>query len=502
MKKRLSLFTLAFTLIFVITIKVNAKEVKTPEELSTCLNTEKFCKLTSDIKMPNATEISSKVTLDLNGYTIKATSACTKDSIFIVLRGAEFTVDDSSEEKTGKIDVDNNEKVYAAIKLTKAGETSDESADLIINNGTIIGYYYAISGNGTRHNTNVTINGGKLTAYNKNDSLGIYNPQNGTVTINGGEITGTTGIEIRAGKLVVNGGTITGTGIPTNVLPNGNGSTTTGAGIAVAQHTTKLDLEVNIKGGTIKGFTAFYESNPEKNDATSLAKVKISITGGSFVAINGGKNTIVCEDFKIEDIVKLAQDNKSYEIVDTNGEKKTIIVNEKELQLKVVVKEVKETEIDSNAVNLIQEEITDKYHLATYLDIVLGKFTATKDMVDHVEETTEAVSITIPLPTTLEKVQEGYIRKYFIVRVHNGTTTLIDDVKVNSDNTLTFNTDKFSTYALVYQDTEKTTNPPVEPETTNPETGDYIITYILLSLIAIAGLKYSKKIITKYNSTN
>ena len=116
--------------------------------------------------------------------------------------------------------------------------------------------------------------------------------------IAGGEIEDTTGMEIRAGVLNVTGGSITGTGTPTQVDANGNGSTTEGAGIAVAQHGTKLPIEVNISGGTITGYTAFYESNPQKNPADDIARVKLNITGGTFNVANGGVNAIYSEDCK------------------------------------------------------------------------------------------------------------------------------------------------------------------------------------------------------------
>ena len=119
------------------------------------------------------------------------------------------------------------------------------------------------------------------------------------VTIaDGAQVTGGTAIEVRAGKLTVNGGTITGTGIPTTVQPNGNGTSTTGAGIGVAQHTTGLPIEVTINSGAISGYTAFFESNPQGNDETAQAGIALNIAGGYFVATNGGKNAVSSESGK------------------------------------------------------------------------------------------------------------------------------------------------------------------------------------------------------------
>ena len=128
---------------------------------------------------------------------------------------------------------------------------------------------------------------------------GIYAAGYADWTIDGATVIGSTGMEIRAGSLTVNeGSVITGTGTPTTTLPNGNGSTTDGAGIAVAQHTTKLPINVVINGGEISGYTALYESNPQDNLPEYTAKISLAIYGGDFEAINGGINSVSSEDVK------------------------------------------------------------------------------------------------------------------------------------------------------------------------------------------------------------
>ena len=170
-----------------------------------------------------------------------------------------------------------------------------KGAKLTVNGGEIKGTAYGIVGNGLESSfgTTIKINDGKI----EGKEVGIYHPQNGNMTIDGGSIVGgTTGIEIRSGDLMVNGGTITGNGIPTLVSSNGNGTTSDGVGIAVAQHTTKQPINVYIKGGNISGYSAFYESNPQGNPETDIKKVKVDITGGQFKAINGGSVSVYSED--------------------------------------------------------------------------------------------------------------------------------------------------------------------------------------------------------------
>ena len=172
-----------------------------------------------------------------------------------------------------------------------AGET------IVVKSGVVIDTTgFAISGNGNSHGTTITINGGTMTAE---ESTGIYHPQTGTLNINGGYITGgVSGIEIRAGELNMTGGSVIGEASPTDVGPNGNGTTSTGAGIAIAQHTTKLPIALNITGGTVEGFSAIYENNPQNNPQGNLDDIELKIDGGTYNAINGGTTVIYSEDFE------------------------------------------------------------------------------------------------------------------------------------------------------------------------------------------------------------
>lgn len=160
---------------------------------------------------------------------------------------------------------------------------------------------------------------------------GMYLAGYANTTITGGSITGSnTGIEIRAGELTVNGATVVGNGVPTEVTPNGNGSTTDGAGIAVAQHTTKLPIKVTINRSDISGYSALYQSNPEKNDDASVKKVSVAVNGGTFKAINGGtcgvyseNNCVTISGGAFTDLasaVKYAADGATITLAgDTNG---------------------------------------------------------------------------------------------------------------------------------------------------------------------------------------
>ncbi|MBR3408092.1 MAG: InlB B-repeat-containing protein [Paludibacteraceae bacterium] len=238
--------------------------------------------LLQDINVEAQVEIADGVsaTIDLAGHKIEYTGATTLTSgVIMVHNGASLTINDSSDPDAGSIVSGDN--AYAAIALTKAGDNAANPAVLVINGGTLTGYYYGITGNGSRPNTQITINGGAINATATNDNLGIYHPQNGTLTVTDGTITGyASAIEMRAGTLVIEGGTFTATATEFSCNPNGSGTTTVGAAIAIAQHTTKKDIEVTINGGTFNGVKALNESNPQANDPAP--QVTMAVTAGTF----------------------------------------------------------------------------------------------------------------------------------------------------------------------------------------------------------------------------
>lgn len=197
------------------------------------------------------------------------------------------------------------DETYGVVGVTAIGAYANgndvpenyEGVKVVIKDGASVETTgYALSGNGSKHGTTFIIEGGNL--YSK-ESTAIYHLQMGTMTISGDNTVikgGNTGIEVRAGNVTIKDGVVEGLATPTEVDGNGNGTTSAGAGIAIAQHTTKLPINVTITGGEIKGYSAFYESNPQKNPENDLNKINISIVDGTFTATNGGTTPIYSGD--------------------------------------------------------------------------------------------------------------------------------------------------------------------------------------------------------------
>lgn len=241
------------------------------------------------------------VTLDMNGHSIYSAAqkvfwlnegSLTVDNGLIDVNGTSqgfaFRIEPLSQDKVATLKLGSGLAVishtYAPVFLVPQNKTDNNVLNAVLVTEADITSkctYAAIQGNGNSHGTSITINGGKISG----ELTAIYHPQYGEMTVNGGEIEGATAIEMRAGKLVVNRGTMIGNGDPFESDPNGNGATTLGAAVAAVQHTTKLDLSVEINGGTLQGARAFYQANLQNNGKEALEK--ISITLGKSAVYNG-----------------------------------------------------------------------------------------------------------------------------------------------------------------------------------------------------------------------
>lgn len=274
MKKRILTVLLAVCLVFALgTVTALADGSETfANELPTAK--DGIITLDKDVVLSKPADIEKDTVLNLGNFSITASEDWSGGDYLIgVKRGATLTINGGSE---GSIDAG---EIYCAVKLTLTGENVDtKAAGLVVNGGNLTGYYYGIAGNGTRHNTVITINGGNITGTK---GTGIYHPQYGEMTIKGGNITGlNTAVEIRSGELTISGGNFTSTAPKYSETPNGNGTTVSGAAIAVSQHTTKKPISVSITGGTFTGPRAFSETKVQNQGSTE--DVTIDIDGGTF----------------------------------------------------------------------------------------------------------------------------------------------------------------------------------------------------------------------------
>jgi len=280
LKKALAIvMTACMTLAMVPVVALGATTVSDYDEFIDAVNAGGEVVLDNDIVLTAGVNITNDVVLNLNGKNITGNSTFTGDVDYLlaVKRGGKLTIKGS-----GTIDAENT---MCAIKMTVKGEaatgTTDGIAELVVNGGTIKGNKYPISGNGLRHDTKITINGGAIIG----GYVGIFQPQNGELNINGGTIEGTTGVEVRSGSVTITGGTISGGTGEYGLTGSGNGFTTKNVGLAVVPHggetiTAVVSGDANITGSVGAVVTA--NDGPDTTTAKD-GNATLTVKGGASI---------------------------------------------------------------------------------------------------------------------------------------------------------------------------------------------------------------------------
>ncbi len=152
-----------------------------------------------------------------------------------------------------------------------------DHVDMTIKNGSVYGKSFGIVTNGAR--IDVTLMADNVNVIS--DQTAYYLPAAGKTMITRGSAEGKTGIEVRGGMLWAKGVTVTGNGTFREV-PNDNGTTTEGVGVAIVQHTTRHDMEITLEDCTVSGTKNAVRQKDLQNNGTE--NIKISVTGGSYTA--------------------------------------------------------------------------------------------------------------------------------------------------------------------------------------------------------------------------
>lgn len=165
----------------------------------------------------------------------------------------------------------------------------------------------------------------------------------------------------------------------------------------------------------------------------------------------------------------------------TDAEKEAI-ANGAKLEVELQFNEVGAT-ATTDEQKAIEKELGNK-KIGTFLDIVLTKKIGTYEA--KISETTGLIEITFKLPAELRNTDTKVNRTYSVMRYHDGKVDVLNTNYDEENDTITFETDKFSTYAIVYEDTA------VE---TVPKTGDTtnIAMYVTLFVCGVGNLVVLRK---------
>ena len=225
----------------------------------------------------------------VTGITVEGFGTAIQVGIANSARTASLTVNDCEVIATSEDINDVPAGIFVVGNVTKANAEDYgtlQPVTLIVNDSHITGYAYGVVGNGLNHNTYIELNNTDIDGYMADGgmsiySTGIFHPQNGTMIVNGGSITAeNTAIEIRSGNLTIKGDAVlTATSKEFGVQSAADGTTVMGVALGISQHTTNLDINVNIESGTFTGVKAVYEEDLMDDQSSNIS---VNITGGQF----------------------------------------------------------------------------------------------------------------------------------------------------------------------------------------------------------------------------
>lgn len=200
-------------------------------------------------------------------------------------------------------------------------------------------------------------------------------------------------------------------------------------------------------------------------------------------------------EVKIDTDVEMTVDNNIDKVINSNDKVVEYINKGVEVNTEIEIKDVKLSEEDKNII----ANVVPKATIAKYFDInILIKDARTNKQLDKITELSENIEFTLELDEELKNVPEGFERVYKVIRMHDGKAEAIETVLSEDKNYITFSTDKFSVYAISYEDTkiegtDSSENGEQDKEENDKivQTGDYIYIAIgVLALVIIANLGY------------
>ena len=180
-----------------------------------------------------------------------------------------------------------------------------------------------------------------------------------------------------------------------------------------------------------------------KTDVTIIPMIKADVSINVEVVkkedtpdttIEGSNNEIINSVFTEEEI-------KAFK----NGVKVEVTIDINNIENKV-------TDSDKK---LIDNKLKADEKIGTILDIVLNKNVDGNK--NSVHELNSAIKLKVAIPENIINKDASIKREYSVIRIHNGESENMPVDYNANDNTITFETDRFSTYAIVYKDIIKNT---------------------------------------------
>ena len=167
--------------------------------------------------------------------------------------------------------------------------------------------------------------------------------------------------------------------------------------------------------------------------------------------------------------------------------------NEARIFLEVKVEDIT-FEVSSEDKVLVEESLDDK-EIGMYIDISLYKQIGEKSA-KLIHEPGVNIELSIEVPEELINTDSNVTRTYYLMRVHNGETEIIEGSYNAETNEFTFVTDRFSTYVILYMDSANNVKDTV-PKT--GETGSLAYLYALAALCGVGMVYFNRRKEVKEN---
>ncbi len=254
-------------------------------------------------------------------------------------------------------------------------------------------------------------------------------------------------------------------------------------------------------------YTAVIRGFGEAQDVTASVSYKI-VEASSSEDSSSTKNMAYKEvprvAGEIKDITNSTTiDNKlnpyNSSIVNNNDLKKILSITDSEalkgVNIWLEVNEINDENANETIIadkNVIQNSFPE-YNVGTFFDINLFKKVGDSEE-NKISETDGDVEISFKLDAN----DKWDMNSLAILRVHNGVSTLLDCKYDKDTSTLTFKTDRFSTYAIVYKNLDTTTvnnelttikasenEETTSPNNTSPATADNSLLELNIAMILI-----------------
>ncbi len=139
--------------------------------------------------------------------------------------------------------------------------------------------------------------------------------------------------------------------------------------------------------------------------------------------------------------------------------------------------------------------------IGTYLDIDLFKMLSSVGVKEQLHETAKPISISVAVPGGLTNIPADTTHSFYILRVHDGKAQILDATYDKDSKTLTFETDRFSDYAITYKDTKTPGKSGVSPKTgdeSNIMLWGMTLVFSTMGLAAVTIASKKKRYVGKY----